>query len=70
MGCILEKMDDNNVVVPKDKSNISIDKSNISNDKSNISIYKSKENSMKVDCETNLRIRIPKEKKYKKNNYI
>jgi hypothetical protein len=62
MGCILEKMDDNNVVVPKDKSNISIDKSNIS-------IYKSKENSMKVDCETNLRIRIPKEKKYKKNNY-
>ena len=55
-------MDDNNVGVP-------IDKSNISNDKSNISIYKAKENSAKVSFETNLRIRIPKEKKYKKNNY-
>jgi hypothetical protein len=62
MGCILEKMDDNNIEVPKNKYIISIDKSNII-------IDKSKENSMKVHCETNLRIKIPKEKKYKKNNY-
>ena len=55
MGCILEKMDDNNAGVPKDKSNISNDKS--------------KENSTKVSYENNLRIKIPKERKYKKNNY-
>lgn len=62
MGCILEKMDNNNIEVPKNKSIISIDKSNILMDKSN-------ENFVKVQCETNLRIKIPKEKSHKINKF-